>query len=264
MGKLEKIEAELREKALTYPGTYEERPWGERVTKVKGKIFLFAGASERGLSVTTKLPISGGMALTLPFAKPTGYGLGKSGWVTAHFKAEDDVPTGLLLEWLDESYRALAPKKLVKELASPPATEKSAPKKKVKKRPAKKKPDLVLLVGDDELRLERTRAGLGELGLFRVELAPPSSEAFESARAGRPRAIVIDLGRRPGEGFELGVALSHSELASTPLVFAGARDAAAMKRAKSLAPGASCFRQPPGDARVLDALASALGVSRQA
>ena len=53
MGKLEKIEAELRKKALSYPGTYEEQPWGERVTKVKGKIFLFAGASAKGLTVTT-------------------------------------------------------------------------------------------------------------------------------------------------------------------------------------------------------------------
>ena len=30
--------------------------------------------------------------LTLPFAEPTGYGLGKSGWVSASFGAKDDIP----------------------------------------------------------------------------------------------------------------------------------------------------------------------------
>lgn len=61
------------------------------------------------------------MALMLPFAEPTGYGLGKSGWVTATFNAgEKAPPVALLKQWLDESYRAIAPKKLVKALE--PAT----------------------------------------------------------------------------------------------------------------------------------------------
>lgn len=39
--------------------------------------------------------------------------------MSAKFGTKDDVPVDLLLEWLDESYRAIAPKKLVKAL---PAT----------------------------------------------------------------------------------------------------------------------------------------------
>jgi predicted DNA-binding protein (MmcQ/YjbR family) len=56
------------------------------------------------------------MALTLPFASATRYGLGKSGWVSAKFAADEEIPTQLLLEWIDESYRAIAPKKLVAQL----------------------------------------------------------------------------------------------------------------------------------------------------
>jgi hypothetical protein len=33
--------------------------------------------------------------------------------VTSTFKRGDDVPVGVLKDWIDESYRAVAPKKLV-------------------------------------------------------------------------------------------------------------------------------------------------------
>lgn len=56
------------------------------------------------------------MALTLPFVSPTGYGLGKSGWVTATFGPKQTPPLDMLQDWIDESYRAQAPKKLVAAL----------------------------------------------------------------------------------------------------------------------------------------------------
>lgn len=110
--------AKVREAALAYPGTTEEFPWGERVIKVKGKVFVFLGRDEPGADVgySVKLPHSGDAALSLPFCAPTGYGLGKSGWVSATFPGGKNVPLPLLLEWLDESYRAVAPKKLLAEL----------------------------------------------------------------------------------------------------------------------------------------------------
>ncbi len=55
-------------------------------------------------------------ALDLEFTEPTGYGLGKSGWVTAKFKDDDEPPIEFLKTWLDESYRAQAPKSLSKTL----------------------------------------------------------------------------------------------------------------------------------------------------
>lgn len=110
------IEKKLRAACLAYPEAVEEFPWDERVFKVKKKIFTFAHEYQGKLYVTCKLPQSGSMALSFDFAKPTGYGLGKAGWVSATFEPGDDVPVDLLLEWIDESYRAIAPQKLVKTL----------------------------------------------------------------------------------------------------------------------------------------------------
>lgn len=102
----------LRDFALGYPGAHEDFPWGERVVKVKGKVFVFLGR-EDPLGISVKLPQSRLMALALPFASPTGYGLGKSGWVTAQFGPREKPPIDVLKAWIDESYRAVAPKKLV-------------------------------------------------------------------------------------------------------------------------------------------------------
>jgi predicted DNA-binding protein (MmcQ/YjbR family) len=111
-----KAEAKLREFALAYPEVTEEFPWGERALKVRGKTFLFMRADGNGLGLSTKLPESRDFALTHAFAASTGYGLGKAGWVSASFPRGTRPPTSLLCEWIDESYRAIAPKGLVKQL----------------------------------------------------------------------------------------------------------------------------------------------------
>jgi predicted DNA-binding protein (MmcQ/YjbR family) len=115
---LEALELELRDYAMTFPESTEDHPWGHRAIKVKGKSFLFLGGEKdtKELSLSVKLPSSRDMAADLPFAEPTGYGLGKSGWVTARFAKVGDVPVDMLKAWIDESYRAIAPKKLVKGL----------------------------------------------------------------------------------------------------------------------------------------------------
>ncbi|WP_441285761.1 MmcQ/YjbR family DNA-binding protein [Sorangium sp. KYC3313] len=110
------ILARLRDAALAYPGAVEEFPWGDRVAKVRGKIFVFLNTHEGKLHVTAKLPQSGEAALMLPFAEPTGYNLGKSGWVTARFGPKDRVPEAMMLEWIEESYRAVAPKRALQSL----------------------------------------------------------------------------------------------------------------------------------------------------
>ncbi len=111
--------AQLREYALGLPGAYEEHPWGERVAKVNKKVFVFMGKEDEvdnGLAFGVKLPISGEEALKLPFTEPAGYGLGKSGWVAVRFMPDETPPMGLVLSWVEESYRAIAPKKLVAQL----------------------------------------------------------------------------------------------------------------------------------------------------
>jgi predicted DNA-binding protein (MmcQ/YjbR family) len=135
--RLSRTETTLRECALAYPESYEEFPWGHRAVKVKGKVFLFMCLGDDFLSLSMKLPVSGRMALSLPFASPTEYGLGKSGWVTARFGAADSVPTDMLRAWIDESFRAIAPKKLVPQLETAEGDGASAKRKTVKKRAPK-------------------------------------------------------------------------------------------------------------------------------
>jgi predicted DNA-binding protein (MmcQ/YjbR family) len=101
--------------AMSFPGAHEDFPWGERVAKVNKKVFAFLGKPE-STSFGVKLPQSGEQALELPFVEPAGYGLAKSGWVSVKLDTGDKLPVDLFLEWIEESYRAVAPKKLIKEL----------------------------------------------------------------------------------------------------------------------------------------------------
>jgi predicted DNA-binding protein (MmcQ/YjbR family) len=130
----------LRDVMLSYPEATEDFPWDHRAGKVKGKMFLILALEADGLHVTTKLPQSNEAALMMPFCTPTGYGMGKSGWVTSLFKPGDDVPVALLTRWIDESFRAVAPKKLVERLdAKNEVVAEKAPARATKKAPAVKK-----------------------------------------------------------------------------------------------------------------------------
>jgi predicted DNA-binding protein (MmcQ/YjbR family) len=98
--------------ALGLPEAYLDHPWGEDVAKVGKKVFVFLGTDdgeEPGMSV--KLPESREQALFSPGAAPTGYGLGRAGWVSVPFRGAP--PTGVLQDWVEESYRTIAPKRLV-------------------------------------------------------------------------------------------------------------------------------------------------------
>jgi len=89
------------------------------VIKVKRKVFLFVNgaiAPEDGVSLSVKLPHSGVDVLELPLAEPMGYGMGKYGWVTLLIMRDDQLSLQLLEAWIDESYRAVAPKRLLIEL----------------------------------------------------------------------------------------------------------------------------------------------------
>ncbi len=110
------LEEELRSCALAYPEATEDFPWGERVIKVRGKIFLFLSPWKEGLMVGVKLPASNEMALLFEPCTPSRYNLGKSGWISCHLFPDSEFDADLLPGWVDESYRAVAPKGLVKLL----------------------------------------------------------------------------------------------------------------------------------------------------
>ena len=116
----------LREAALAYPGAVEDFPWGDRALKVGKKVFLFLGGNEEGgFSCSMKLPYRASEALQMKVARPTPYGLGKSGWVSFRFSAKARAPLKRLIDYLDESWRAIAPKKL--SSAHPPPNSKRTP-----------------------------------------------------------------------------------------------------------------------------------------
>lgn len=113
----------LRKAALHYPQTVEDFPWGHSAMKVAGKkTFLFLSGDEAGgFSCSVKLPFRADEALKIKNAKPTEYGLGRAGWVTLTFTAKAKAPLAKLEDWLDESWRAVAPKKLSAAFPPPPA-----------------------------------------------------------------------------------------------------------------------------------------------
>ncbi|MEZ6189002.1 MAG: MmcQ/YjbR family DNA-binding protein [Planctomycetota bacterium] len=235
----------MRTQALGYPETYEETPWGERVVKVRKKVFVFVGEHDGGLSFTAKLPVSGAMALQLPFATPTGYGLGKSGWVTARFPKGEDVPVELLEEWLDESYRAVAPKKLSKLLDAPGGAPTEA-----KAQPARRRRGRGLVLSGDPLRAERAQRSYAAQGLSCDvgDLVVPQGRR-------KLALVVVDLGRRPGEALELAAELGARDKA--PLLVCGIRDARMEKRAVAALGDVPRCRHAPGSP---DAVAQGLAL----
>ena len=82
---------QLEEFALSLPEAWVDSPWGDRVVKVAKKIFLFVSSpdAERP-GLTVKLPDSHEHAMSFEGSIPTGYGLGKHGWVTIYL---DGVPS---------------------------------------------------------------------------------------------------------------------------------------------------------------------------
>ncbi len=108
----------LKTFGLSLPGTTPKSPWpGHDDVAVNDKTFTYLSLrGDGGLSLSVKLPVSCKEALQLPNASPTGYGLGKSGWVSFAFAADAAVPLETVKRWMMESYRAQAPKRLMKEL----------------------------------------------------------------------------------------------------------------------------------------------------
>ncbi|MEO5952681.1 MAG: MmcQ/YjbR family DNA-binding protein [Chloroflexia bacterium] len=116
---IKEAHAKLKAFALSLPGAFEDFPWGESVIKVNKKIFVFYGMADDPhdqLYLGVKLPRTGEYALGMPFVKPSGYNLGKYGWVSINLSPDDDIPMDLFIEWIEESYRAIAPKKLIAQL----------------------------------------------------------------------------------------------------------------------------------------------------
>ncbi|GHB15074.1 hypothetical protein GCM10010377_00260 [Streptomyces viridiviolaceus] len=110
----------VREFALGLPGAAEEFPWGESVAKVNKKVFVFLGVTDgshpMGVTVKLKDEAAHAHALSCPGAEPAGYGLGRAGWVSVPLQERGAPAVELLCDWVEESYRTVAPKRLAAQL----------------------------------------------------------------------------------------------------------------------------------------------------
>jgi len=103
--------------ALTFPEAWEDFPWDEPVVKVRKKIFAFFGRHDADcFRLGVKLPETGDVLLEEAWATPSSHGLGKHGWLDLRFERPEDVPLDLLEDLIVESYVAVAPKTLSKQL----------------------------------------------------------------------------------------------------------------------------------------------------
>jgi predicted DNA-binding protein (MmcQ/YjbR family) len=242
---LEKLAGELRAIALTYPETYEEQPWGQRVVKCAGKMFFSCDVHEGVLYATVKVPRSGRELLKKPFAEPTHYGMGKYGWVTLKLKTGKEVSVAEMRAWIDETFVSMAPKKLVAAHGKQPVAAKG------KAQAAKKISARAVLVCADKLRSKRA---VDEYAARGVGLDVVDTAA--QLKLGKAKALVIDIGRNPVDGIALAQKVDASDK-PVHLFVAGVRDADQTRKLRELG-SAECFRVAAGDAKVADAVAAAL------
>jgi len=107
----------LEQFALSLPESWADAPWGDRVVKVAKKIFVFLSSPDADRpGLTVKLPDSHDHALSFEGSILPGYGLGKHGWVTIYVDGVPKEEREVLFDFVEESYRAVASKTLVKRL----------------------------------------------------------------------------------------------------------------------------------------------------
>lgn len=111
MSRLEKIAARLPEAQRV-----DIEAWGGEPTfRVRGKNFIFTDPAATGLSVKLPKEEAAAVVATDPHAEPTGYGLGRHGWVSVTIGADaDEERWAQIEEWVRTSYTLVAPKQLAK------------------------------------------------------------------------------------------------------------------------------------------------------
>jgi predicted DNA-binding protein (MmcQ/YjbR family) len=88
---------------------------GEPTYRVGGKTFIFSSPDASGISVKLTKEEAAAVVATDPNVEPTGYGLGRHGWVsvsipnTASAKRWREIE-----EWIRTSYTLVAPRKLAR------------------------------------------------------------------------------------------------------------------------------------------------------
>jgi predicted DNA-binding protein (MmcQ/YjbR family) len=111
MARLERIVSRLPEAERVDIEAWD----GEPTFRVRGKNFIFADQEARGLSVKLPKDEAAAVVASDPGAEPTGYGLGRHGWVSITIGDDpDEVRWQQVEEWVRTSYTLIAPKRLAR------------------------------------------------------------------------------------------------------------------------------------------------------
>jgi predicted DNA-binding protein (MmcQ/YjbR family) len=88
---------------------------GEPTFRVHGKNFIFAGTDAASISVKLPKDEAAAVVATDAGAVPTGYGLGRHGWVTITIGSRPSAARWREVEeWVRTSYTLVAPKRLAR------------------------------------------------------------------------------------------------------------------------------------------------------
>ncbi len=90
---------------------------GEPTFRVSGKNFIFASRDFTGISVKLPKEEAAAVVATDDAVSPTGYGLGKHGWVSVELPARMRAGDwDQIEEWIRTSYTLVAPKRLARQV----------------------------------------------------------------------------------------------------------------------------------------------------
>ena len=111
MDRLEAIALDLPEAVRVDIEAWE----GEPTFRVRKKNFVFTDPEVTGISVKLPKDEAEAVVATDPGAVPTGYGLGRHGWVSVSIAEDaDDERWEQIREWVRTSFTMVAPKALAR------------------------------------------------------------------------------------------------------------------------------------------------------
>ena len=90
---------------------------GEPTFRVNGKNFIFTNPEATGISVKLTKDEAEAVVATDPAVTPTGYGLGRHGWISVELPRRMSAARWALVEeWVRTSYTLVAPKRLARQV----------------------------------------------------------------------------------------------------------------------------------------------------
>lgn len=111
LGRLEQIV-----RALPEAERADIQEWGDHPAfRVRGKNFVFSDGEGRNLSLKLSKEEAAAVVATDPQVSPSGYGLGRHGWIALTLdESADDARWRQVEEWVRTSYTLVAPKRLAR------------------------------------------------------------------------------------------------------------------------------------------------------